>query len=83
MVGEEGRAQVTRGTGRQRKRQTKPHPYPFFPLGVYGLPHIYSKTISGSDASRRRCPEPLLLIPILFRSHRHPPPLLVKEVLQS
>jgi len=37
MVGEEGRAQVTRGTGRQRKKQTKPHPYPFFlPLASMG-----------------------------------------------
>jgi hypothetical protein len=36
MIGEEGRAQVTRGTGRQRKKQTKPHPSPFFPLASMG-----------------------------------------------
>jgi hypothetical protein len=68
MVGEEGRAQVTRGTGRQRKKQTKPTPTLFSPLGVYGLPHINSKqflaVMQVSD---------VILSPILFRSHRYSP----------
>jgi hypothetical protein len=51
MVGEEGRAQVTAGYRQTTEEANANHPRFFSPLGVYGLPHINSKTISGSDAS--------------------------------
>jgi hypothetical protein len=81
MVGEEGRAQVTRGTGRQRKRQTQTTLGLFFsPWRLWAPAHLL-KTISDlmqvSDVILNS------IFYFSFRSHRHPPPLLVKEVLQS
>ena len=51
MVGEEGRAQVTRDTGRRRKRQTQTTPGFFLPLASMDSRTLTQKTISGSDAS--------------------------------